>query len=372
MTSVVQRRLNPQQVPVHVLIVVVGLYLNKADNLPRAGAFAQTVVDFWRDGGRVFPGAQALESVDVLASDQAGPVSITGDGAATVVDPPGYPSVKSALLDWVGRITATEGAVGFLHWIGHGREQVRGGSVVTLFCHGPKVPKSREQAGLNWTTSLHVINEKTVGHPVYCFIDACRTRDTSELDFDGIGPCNWGAPENAYVFVSSAKLTSAYWITQLTPAASRAGCEEQALGTRAFMAGMSGFGARQGSGPHMAVTAPQLVEASQALVGRWARHQGVVAGLPEGPPGGDPLRPILLTADPKSTVDVVANGMPSHSSCEAQPAGSVAVLLSETAAAPFEFRLSRKRHKFRFSRGAWDAEQDLVHPHMQLYDHGSP
>jgi hypothetical protein len=88
MKFVVERRLGSADVPVHVLIIVVGAYLRKQANLTDAGGFAQTIVDFWLEGGRIFPDNQKLSTIEVLASDPSGLVSITGEGAAQGVDLP--------------------------------------------------------------------------------------------------------------------------------------------------------------------------------------------------------------------------------------------------------------------------------------------
>ena len=123
----------------------------------------------------------------MLASDSSGAVSIVGDsGGAVGVDRPGFDALKTALLDWANRVKG-EGGVGFLHWIGHGMEQVKNGCVVSLACDGAR-PDGAGQAGLDWTRTLHVINAMTEGQPVYCFIDACRSPDRSDLDVEGIGP----------------------------------------------------------------------------------------------------------------------------------------------------------------------------------------
>lgn len=321
MTSVIQRQPGPSAVPVHVLIVMVGDYLAKSANLPGSGAFAQTVVNFWRTlPSSSYPSSQALASVEVLASDPAGAVTIVGDSSGAVsVDRPNHPTVRAALLHWADRVKS-EGGVGFLHWIGHGAEQLKGGNIVNLSCDGPR-DDGAGQSGLDWTRTLHVINSITAGQPVYCFIDACRSPKRDDLEDEGIGAVNLSTPENAYVFYSSARGQEAFWVVTPKPAALTAGCREHALGTRAFMEALKGFGARltdDPMAPQAPIVAAELVQATHALVMRWARHQLISSGpgCPEGPPGYK-TRPILLTKDPRSTVDVHARGVASPTSCDA-------------------------------------------------------
>ncbi|WP_316197050.1 hypothetical protein [Bradyrhizobium sp. SZCCHNS3053] len=369
MTFVVQRQPAPTAAPVHVLIVMVGNYLDKSANLQGAATFAQAIVDFWRTlPVSSFPSAQALVSIEVLASDSSGAVSIVGDNGPVGVDRPTFDAAKTALLGWARRVKA-EGGIGFLHWVGHGMEQIKGGSIVSLACDGAR-DDGAGQAGLDWTCTLHVINGMTDGQPVYCFIDACRSPDRSDLGFEGIGPPNWSAGDNACVFFSTARGKKAFWIVTPKPAALNAGCGKHALGTQAFIAALKGFGARLPDDPaaiQVPIVAAELVQASQALVARWARHQQI------SPPPGDPAGPsgrrpdaILLTDEPKCTVDVFAKGVASPTDCEAL-AGSPPPLASETASVPFEFRLARKPHKFRFNSQNWDPEKLLLHPHMELY-----
>ncbi|MGR7995081.1 hypothetical protein [Xanthobacter sp. ZOL 2024] len=368
MTFVVDRKPGSPAEPVHVIIVMVGAYLKASANLPGAGAFVQTVVDFWRTlPSGSFPSAQMLASIKVLASDPAGVVSIRGDGGSAIrVDRPDFTAIQSALLAWAQRVR-DEGGVGFLHWIGHGMELIKGGSVVSLSCDGA-LSDGVSQAGLDWTTSLHVINNLIRERPVYCFIDVCRSQDKSTLSYLPIAPADLAAPDNACVFYSTSRGKKAFWIRQLKLAAENAGCGEYAIGTQAFLAALKSFGARLTGDPadvHVPIVAAEVVEASQALVERWSRHQGIT------PPPGDPQGPsscktraILLTEEPKSIVTVLANGVASPTSCEAlsdtpPPVGS-------ESAAPFEFRLARKPHKFRFDDQNWNSEKRLLHPYMKL------
>jgi hypothetical protein len=260
-----------------------------------------------------------------------------------------------------------DGGIGFLHWVGHGAERTRaGGGIHNLSCHGSIATGSTDQAALNWTLALNVIDGITFGRPVYCFIDACRRLDRSQNIYEGIGVSSLKNRQNAYVFASTLRLASAFWVINPTPAAKRAGFEGLALGTRAFMEAMAGFGARYDvGGSHMPIAPSELVEAARALVRRWSKHQGIKPGDPQGPGGAEP-RSILLTQTPQSLVDVTYQGTPPQASCEAQPDGSTATEAPDNGPTPFEFRLARKRHKFRFDDKIWRDLKELFHPHMQL------
>ena len=359
MTFVVQRQLKPGQVPVHVLIVVVGQYLDNRRDLSGAGAFGQEIVDFWLAPNRLFPANQLLASVRVLASDPASQVTIAGDGNH-VVDPPTFDNVRTELLAWAEQIR--EAGIGFLHWVGHGGERLRlGGGITNLACHGPIEPNSRDQAAIDWVRSLNVLDRITTGRSVYCFIDACRRPDLSQREYEGIGACDLRTHEGAYVFRTTAALTPAFWVTRPTSAARQAGCNGQAMGTRAFMAGLDGFGARFEGRLPMSIAPAELVEAAQAFMIRWARHQGLAPGRPCGPPGAE-VRPLILTNSPRTVVDVARHG----ASCEAREDGSAAITAAENGPNPFEFRLARKRHSFRCEDGVWGVAEELFHPHMRL------
>jgi hypothetical protein len=363
MSLILQRDLNTSATPVHILVVVVGSYLSPSKDLAGAGAFAQEIVNFWRDDDRLFPAGQALATIDVLASEPGGAVRVTGDQTMPV-DRPTYDNVKAALRRWAQTIAMTAGSVGILHWIGHGMEHViAGGGIIGLSCDGPKVVGSNEQAAIGWTRAINAIDQLTVGHPIYCFIDACRTRDTTEREYLGLDiEPDWAFDHNAHVFTSTSRLERAFWITAPKPATTRSGCDAGALATRAFLAGLSGFGARYSNEANMPVQTDGLLEAAKALVGRWAGHQGLDCGSPQSRPGGS-MDPILYTAKPMSSVDVTKSADPPHG-CEALTPSVVEQ--SETNQAPYEFRLSRKPHKFRFDGENWSPEKLLIHPHMTL------
>lgn len=79
-----------------------------------------------------------MATVDVLVSDpNVDSPRIVYGNTHNVVDAPSYQSVNHALQEWVDRINATKGAVGFLHWVGHGTQQLTdGGQAVVLYCDG--------------------------------------------------------------------------------------------------------------------------------------------------------------------------------------------------------------------------------------------
>ncbi|TPO12762.1 hypothetical protein FJ987_16440, partial [Mesorhizobium sp. CU2] len=203
MTNLVDRPTAAGQIPVHVLIIIVGKYFEKSLNLGGASEFTQELVDFWKSKRRHYPANQSLATIDVLASDPDGSTYITGDGTVKAVDSPNFANVRRVMRKWVKTIEQTEGAVGFLHWIGHGNERSRGGAMTTLCCEADN--SEDRQPALNWTRTLGYINDRLRDRSVYCFLDACRTQG-EEREYSGIEDGDsydlW-APERAYVFTST-------------------------------------------------------------------------------------------------------------------------------------------------------------------------
>jgi hypothetical protein len=365
MSLVAARNLSASNPPVHVLVVVVGVYLDSSQDLIGAGAFTQKIVDFWKDTQLKFDAHGQVATIDVLASDRNGGVTIAGD-RTTIVDLPTRANAARAMRDWADRIAATTKGVGVLHWIGHGKEQLaRDGSAIGLACHGPKWPASAVQAAFGWAPAINAVDQLTRGHPVYCFLDACRTRDTTErepLGLDEIEPV-WEELHNAHVFTSTSRLGEAFWIYDPSQNAIDAGLDKGALGTQAFLSALSGFGAHQLNSLPMPILPQSLLASAEAFIMRWAAHQTLVCRKPQlrvGHAGGA----ILLTDKPMTLVDVLKSAAPQHN-CEASEDGLTAVK-AETATVPHEFRLARKPHKFRFDSTTWSRDISLPHPYMPI------
>lgn len=363
MAIVVQRALDGVSAAVHVLVVVVGDYL-RMERLPGAGDFAGEIVSFWRDDARFALGGRKLATIQALASESGSPaVTVTGDrGERVVVERPDFQNCKSAMIEWIDRIVATNG-VGFLHWIGHGAERsLKAGSISSLYCDGPVEAGSTIQAGLDWSRTASFIDRRTAGRPVHCFIDACR-QDDGAGDYDGIGYSDYTMPDSAMVFRTSVRGEPSFWIDEPEDAVVKAGCKGQAIGTRAFLAALEGFGAQlRGAGDEHPVIAHELVQAASALGKRWSAHQRIPGGSTTGPMDCR-TQPILLTNAAQSIVDFNANGS-GPGPFEARRSDSTDISVSETARSPFQFRLARKLHKFGFRGEERFQEQPLFNPHM--------
>ncbi|WP_133122885.1 hypothetical protein [Zhengella mangrovi] len=364
MTTVVNRDLQTDQKPVHVLIIVVGAYIS-FDNLVEAGKFTDELAAFWYEP-KQFSEPYALSTITVLASDSQGTVVVSdGTGSSLKVARPTFDNCKNALLDWAERIKVDEGA-GVLHWVGHGCERAKNGKVINLYVDGAARGYEQAQNGLDWSRALNLINVITDGFPVYCFIDACRTLGDSSVDFDGIG-LSYSFCDNALVFYSASSGKRAYWVDRPEPSLLNAGCRGHAVGTRAFLAALSGFGARYDHNCDRGhpILAAEITESSAALVNRWLKHQRLPGGSTEGP-----LRlhsdSILVTDNPQSVVDVDKIVPPSANICHAVADGSGTQISSETETAPFEFRLSRKSHDFCFDPGSKKIRKQIFYPKITL------
>lgn len=358
---------------VHVLIVVVGQYLLGARNLPNAGGLAQEIADFWSDGdNRLFPDPERIGSLEVLVCDaDHDPVAIVTPAGTVHAGKPDPVNVSASLLKWAQRLAREEGAVGVLHWVGHGYGQAANGTGVTtsLLCHGGDPVDPQQQAGINWTSWLGLINQITVGRQVYCFIDACRLDPGSPIAFPGApGQFVWGLFDHVQVFSSTSHGKPAHWIDKAKPATIAAGCVNGPVGTQAFLAALASFGAKGDKGSPLPVASDEVLQASRALVKRWSEHQGLIDQRPEGPQHCLEA-PLLFTKTPMSLVDVQAAAVPPDV-CEAQPekhhGTSLGIQPAETDAAPHQFRLAREPHRIRLDGRNWGPPKSLFYPYMTI------
>lgn len=353
--------------PIHVLVVVVGKYVAKSRNLSGAGLLAQDIVNFWHSKDRIFPSGQALASVEVLLSDPDTATQIVSASKQGLPTAPTLPAIKTAMTEWAGRISTEGNAVGVLHWVGHGFETTQNGDAMVLACEGT-FSDGTTQDGLDWSRALHWLNAKTNGHPVYCFIDACRTIKPASALYDGLGPCLLDMSDNAVVFTSTQPNKKAFWIVKTAGAAAKAGCRGQALGTRAFLEALESFGARQSTqAPQgMPIISGTLLEAAHHLIARWGKHQNLQPGQPRT--SKTTYAPILLTNKPKSIVDVIVRRKKDPGSCVSRPDPAAIQVGAETDRAPFEFRLSRKSHSFKLGADPWGPQLVMEHPYVSIVD----
>lgn len=364
MTLLLNRASADGATPIHILVVVVGECVGH-ENLPGAERMASEIVEFWKDGQRILPDGQMLSSIRVLASDPGGPVELMDDEAAMSIARPTYEACKSALLEWSKTIDETEG-VGILHWIGHGRERSFGGSVISLLCDGASASRPGMPSGLDWTKTLFYLDDKLRGRSVFCFIDACRTIDWSHWSYDGVGECGYDASENAKVFYSTPRGGRAFWVEDPKRAMVAAGGGDLALGTRAFLAALDGFGAQTSTEVLHPVLPQEIVQASTNLLSRWLVHQSLFRhGSPQGAEGprGRVDEPILLTSCPRSVVDVQpVNAV----SCEAESVASKLLVSSETDSEPFQFRLLRDPHAVIWNKSERSRPNPIYFPHVTI------
>ncbi|MFN3132456.1 hypothetical protein [Roseibium sp.] len=366
MTPIVNRNLQPEQRPVHILIVVVGDYIS-FDYLKDADKFTDELTSFWR-GPRQFEPPYALSTITVLASDIDGRVSVVDDrGRSREVELPTLDNCKKALLKWAERIKAENG-LGVLHWVGHGRERAGNGGIVDLYVDGPRDEAPSSQQGIDWTRAIFRINQMTEGQPVYCFLDTCRRDDGSTIEFEGLGSFDTRFSQNAMVFQSTVRGAKAFWVNSPESALQKAGCQGQALGTRAFLAALNGLGARYAGScvSTHPILAAEIVEGSSALAVRWLQHQGLPQGIGTTGPQEYRQNPILLTDKPQSVVDVVDLVPASASNCHAIAVGSSSKILSETPNVPFEFRLHRVEHDFCFEHNNNSGLKQIIYPKVSL------
>ncbi|MEY9120618.1 hypothetical protein [Bradyrhizobium yuanmingense] len=359
--------------PVHVLIIVVGHYLLGSRNLPDTGVLAQEIANFWFDSdNRLFPDPERIGSLEVLVCDaKHDPVTIVTPTGAVQAAKPDPANVSASLLKWAQRLASEEGSVGVLHWIGHGYGQgaEATGMTTSLLCHGGDPVDPQQQAGINWTSWLGLINQITVGRQVYCFMDACRLDPGQKIAFPGApGQFNWGLPDHVQVFSSTSHGMPAHWIDTALPATIAAGCVSGPVGTQAFLAALACFGAKGDSGSPLPVASDEVLQASRALVKRWSEHQGLIGQRPEGPKHCLEA-PLLFTKTPMSLVDVKAPAAPPDV-CEAQPethhGTSAGIQVAETNAAPHQFRLAREPHRIRLDGRNWGPPKSLFNPYVPI------
>lgn len=177
---------------IHVLIIAVGHYDGTGlSPLPGAVLSAGRLADFWRDCTPAR--GHKLGSLDVLISSQK-PVSLkAADGTTSVIEPASSTAVAAALDAWASRCAT--GALGVLHWIGHGEtisqtdEAGAGrnpGQVLYTQDIG-RVGTRPTQLGFDWDKTLNSL-QRLVPVPVLCFIDACSNAPLSK---DAKYPSAW-------------------------------------------------------------------------------------------------------------------------------------------------------------------------------------
>jgi hypothetical protein len=340
--------------PLHVLIIVVG---NDAHApLRNSEPFCQSICDFWEkhDDASLANGMQ-LCTIDVFGSDpdstktdQA--VTVTCRGISHTVESPSCETARKAIRDWCVRVA--EGGAGVLHWIGHGHHRMQeGGAGVQILYADDMV--DGERSGINWSATLHGINKRIDGQPVYCFIDCCRSLDASPDNFhpsafDGTVPAY--SRRSAVVYGAAPK-KAGFWDDLMRSGKDRAAELEfggGAVATSAFLKGFEGVGAEnvtRRSRQHVRMNG--IAEGARVLICRWMHAIGSpVDDLERNEfvevsyAGSHPI--MLETATPRSVVDILSDDADrcalEHLSARRRSDG---IFVPNSTPSKFEFILSR-------------------------------
>ncbi|WP_456861727.1 hypothetical protein [Bradyrhizobium sp. USDA 4503] len=167
--------------PLHILIVVVGA--DAVSPLRNAQRFCQDIYEFWRSqDDAVLANRMSVGTIDLLASDSGqlgNAVQIRRPTDTVTVERPSCANVVAAIQRW-SDLVAKSGA-GVIHWVGHGQFRGQESEGAQILFTDDLVGAVRN--GINWSMTIHGINGKTRGNPVYCFVDCCRTTPK--------GPISW-------------------------------------------------------------------------------------------------------------------------------------------------------------------------------------
>lgn len=259
----------------HVLVVVVGKSALRP--LLNAASVTNDLVDFWCAQDHRLPGNRTVRTIEVLAGDPGGNVTVTAGGLIRTATAPTFPNVCSAVQSWCDRINSDPDAAGVLHWIGHGECRMReGGEFQVLFTEDEDAGKP---LGINWHLTLHGINNRTAPRPVYCFIDSCRK-------VSGEGAAFYPAAfqtrinqtsRNATTLFSAAPDQAALWEDALHSKGPvfDAGFKGGPLGTRAMIKGLETLGAQYRlNRPRYKIVMANVGDGSEHLIERWTKKLG--------------------------------------------------------------------------------------------------
>jgi hypothetical protein len=367
MTSVVLRPISEGAIPLHVLIVVVGKYDVEefTENLLNgAGVITGDIVDFWRLNKVELQDGQELASINVLSSDPYEKVAVAGDTSNIAVDLPTRKNCADELNKWVNTVEKT-GGIGILHWVGHGYSRTWNGQEgLNLLCTGLSDSSSEatpKQAGLDWKATLDTLNTKANGRPIFCFIDACR-KVGRHVKYYGIGDSDEEPEPTSQVFYSCRNNEKAYWVDLEKFDDGMPDFEGQAIGTRAFMAALSGFGAcveDTGASSHH-IKSAEVSQAASALSSMWMSHAGLGTPIKTVVHGGEEQACIARTATPKSVAEIRTRQ--ASVGCEALRVSTGQRFSSHSKKNPFRFALDREVHQFRPLAANWSESYTFIQP----------
>ncbi|TAY79710.1 hypothetical protein [Rhizobium ruizarguesonis] len=363
MTLVVDRNLQSGSIKLHVLIIVVGNYdAPKLEQLENAHLLANDLVDMWASGKATPEAGMELQTVEVLWSspNSANPKS----------EQPTRKNCENAFTEWADRVRV-EGGVGVLHWVSHGYTLLNQstGSGVTLLCSdaisgsdGSPLPN-----GHSWSNTLEFITARAGGRPLYCFVDSCRKEKTNALKYHGLGDPYEQLPGNfTQSFYSCSGDERAFWI-QPHKEPDPPLFSGEAVGMRAFMAALTGFGAwiNNLSAPHFDTRPDEVVEAVDWLSAMWLDHYKVSDTVAAEWEGGSSKARLTITSTPKSVIKVVSDRqVKSPTTADAHRVSDKKECESHCRTEPYWFTVKREGHLYRVEppKGVWGALHDFRQP----------
>ncbi|CCD90928.1 hypothetical protein BRAO375_1270005 [Bradyrhizobium sp. ORS 375] len=331
-------------------------------------AFCDDIIPFWLDKPHDFTQGMFVSSVEVLASEPGRSISYYDGQTVQYAQDPTFENIAAAFKAWTDRIVKERGA-GILHWIGHGATRMQDGPVQILFTQGPKYDAPAE--GIHWSATINDINALTVGRPMFCFIDSCRTGGDTNYRFNSAFHMNSGPViDNATVIFSAMVTQKSLWDNKihLNDRLAKAKFRGGPLGTRAFLECLSGTGAElfiKGYPSHE-VTAAKIAEGAGALFRRWAMHLGRSFrqhwnNRAEVCSGGvhDPL---LRTPKPATVLDVIGANAGSACSVKLLPNGPTTA--GDKGPKGYEFHVERGDYEF-LVRGK-SFKKSIVRAHQEV------
>lgn len=276
--------LNQTEAAVHVLIIAVGCYADKDLNpLPGAVLSAQRLAEFWLDAP--LAGGRKLGSIELLASSAKPLKMVVADGTKQDIQPATFAAVGAAIEEWANR--CSKGAMGILHWIGHGETVSRTDEAGAdndachalytedLFRQGDQIMRS----GYHWGNTLRDL-QRVIPNPLLCFIDACSNTPEKGRDegFSSVFRMTKGPIRSrADVFLSSRPGGKAYSAKEGQEVGDDFVCG--ALFSEGVRLALSRFGADDRDEEGYAVFPDFLKRAADGRFGRWRRRHSDLKDL---------------------------------------------------------------------------------------------
>lgn len=363
MTLVVDRKLQSGSLKLHVLIVVVGGYDTSAlKPLQNSHLLGDDLVGMWESGDAVPSNGMELQTIELLLSSP--------NYTNASVELPTAENCENAFKRWADRIKAEKG-VGVVHWVGHGYclSNDSDGPGVTLLC-SDLMPDTLDgvnlPSGHSWSQTLEFISSRAGDRPLFCFIDSCRKLLPRGAVYRGFGSGYYKVPaKDVQTYYSCSGDESAFWIQpndKDTPPAFPGG----AVGTRAFMAALTGFGAfiNNVHAPRFDTRPQEVVEAVNWLSRMWLDHYEVDDTVEADCVGGKTDARVTSTERPQSVIKVTSDPKVSPpSSADARRLADTTDIPSHCSAEPYWFTIQREDHSYRVARSStWNGPHNFRQP----------